>query len=316
MSVYTRVKREQLEQFISEYSIGELVEYEGITAGIENTNYFVTTTGGRYVLTLFESLSMEELPYFLDLTAHLSDGGVPCPHPVPDNQKHYLKQLNGKPAAFVTRLQGRNVDVPNIEQVTALGKQLGHMHVAGSDFVGNRKNNRGPHWWIITAELVMPKLGRDDVYLLENEINYQKQHAHDALPQGVIHADLFRDNVMFTDNELTGIIDFYYACNDVLLYDIAVTINDWCSNSDGSLDEVRAIAFLRAYNNERKLTDSEHKAWPVMLRAGALRFWLSRLKDMHFPRDGELTHTKNPDIFKQILLDRIQRENSISSLWP
>ena len=316
MSVYTRVERDELEQFLTEYSIGELVEYEGISAGIENTNYFVTTTQGQYVLTLFEALSMDELPYFLDMTAHLADEGVPCPHPIPDNNSHYLRKLKGKPTALVTCLKGINVINPNIEQVTALGSHLGHMHVAGQSFKQSRDNARGPKWWVETSKKVSSKLSDGDLRMLEDEIEFQKQHDRSDLPTGIIHADMFRDNVMFTDNELTGIIDFYYACNDVLLYDIAVTVNDWCGKEDGSLDEEKTIAFVRAYHEQRPLSEQEHVMWVVMLRAGALRFWLSRLHDLHFPRDGELTHTKNPDAFKNILLHRCEHESLILKLWP
>lgn len=316
MSVYTRVERDELEHFLSEYSIGELVEYEGISAGIENTNYFVTTTLGQYVLTLFEALGMDELPYFLDMTAHLADNEVPCPHPIPDNNNHYLRKLNNKPAALVTRLKGINVISPNIEQVTALASQLGHLHVAGQSFKQSRNNARGPHWWVETSKKVSSKLDDDELMMLEDEIKFQKQHDRSDLPTGVIHADAFRDNVMFTDNKLTGIIDFYYACNYVLLYDIAVTVNDWCSMADGSLDKEKTLAFVRAYHEQRPLSEQEHTMWPVMLRAGALRFWLSRLYDMHFPRDGELTHTKNPDVFKNILLYHRNHEALILKLWP
>ena len=316
MSVYTRIERDELEQFLTEYSIGELVEYEGISAGIENTNYFVTTTQGQYVLTLFEALSMDELPYFLDMTAHLADKGIPCPHPIPDNNNHYLRKLNGKPAAFVTRLKGINVINPNIEQVIALGSQLGCMHVAGQGFKQSRDNARGLKWWVETSKKVSSKLSDDELKMLENEIEFQKLHDRSDLPTGIIHADMFRDNVMFTDNTLTGIIDFYYACNDVLLYDIAVTVNDWCSTEDGSLDEEKTIAFVRAYHEKRPLSEQEHSMWPVMLRAGALRFWLSRLHDLHFPRDGELTHTKNPDAFKNILLHHREHKSLILKLWP
>jgi len=316
MSVYTRVERNELEQFLTEYSIGELVDYEGISAGIENTNYFVTTTQGQYVLTLFEALGMNDLPYFLDMTAHLADEGVPCPHPIPDNNNHYLRKLNEKPAALVTRLQGINVITPNVEQVTALGSHLGHMHVAGQSFKQTRPNARGPHWWVETSKQVSSKLNDDELHMLQDEIKFQKQHDRSDLPTGIIHADMFRDNVMFTENELTGIIDFYYACNDVLLYDVAVTVNDWCGKEDGSLDEEKTLAFISAYHHQRPLTEKEHAMWPVMLRAGALRFWLSRLYDMHFPRDGELTHTKNPDAFKHILQDRREHESFILKLWP
>ena len=312
MSVYTTVEREELEEFLSHYSLGELLEYEGISAGIENTNYFVTTSQGQYVLTLFEALSAEELPYFLDLMAHLAEHDVPSAHPMPDDEGKYLRSLNGKPAALVMRLQGHNIETTNESQCAELGKALGHLHVVGQSFSGYRENLRGPHWWQVTAREVMPKLNPQQASLLQTELAFQRQHRFDTLPQGVIHADLFRDNALFVDNHLTGIIDFYYACNDVLLYDVAVTVNDWCTMPDGQLDPNRLGALLDAYQTERQFSEAEQRDWPVMLRAGALRFWLSRLKDLHFPREGEITHIKDPTVFQRILQQRIAEQDGLS----
>jgi homoserine kinase type II len=305
MSVYTRVERSELEAFLLHYQLGHLVQFEGITAGIENTNYFVTTSTGEYVLTLFESLTNKELPYFLDLMAHLAEHQVPSAHPLPDEQNHYLRDLKNKPAALVQRLQGKNVDVATTAQCAALGKALGHLHVVGQQFTGYRENQRGPHWWVTTRDEILGKLSPSEQTLLQKELDFQQQHRHDALPVGVIHADLFRDNALFVGDTLTGIIDFYYACNDTLLYDVAVTVNDWCCAEKGSLDDAKLDAFLGAYQTERHFTLEEKHAWPVMLRAAALRFWLSRLKDKHFPREGEMTHIKDPNIFENILHNRI-----------
>ena len=305
MSVYTTIEHDELEDFLAHYPAGKLKQFEGISAGIENTNYFVDTDKDRFVLTIFEALNKDELPYFLDLMAHLAEHQVPSAHPQADNQQHYLRELKGKPAALVKRLTGKSVEHPSASHCAALGKALGHLHLVGQDFSHNRANERGPHWWHQTAEAVMHHLNNEDQQLLNNELHFQKQHAHDDLPRGVIHADLFRDNALFDGDQLTGIIDFYYACNDVLLYDVAVTANDWCSHDDGSLDQARLDALLNAYQNERPLTAQEQQAWPVMLRAAALRFWLSRLQDKHFPREGEITHIKDPDAFKRILINRI-----------
>ncbi|MEJ2141511.1 MAG: homoserine kinase [Gammaproteobacteria bacterium] len=304
MSVYTTIERDELDAFLQHYPVGKLLDYEGISAGIENTNYFVDTEQGRFVLTIFESLSREELPFFLDLMAHLAEHDVPSAHPKADNEGRYLRELKQKPAALVQRLAGASVEHPSVVQCAALGKALGHLHVAGQSFSGNRDNERGPHWWHETASAVMPHLSGEEQQLLEAELHFQRQHEHDNLPRGVIHADLFRDNALFNGDELTGLIDFYYACNDVLLYDVAVTVNDWCTNPDGSLDKSRLDALLNAYQQERPLTGEEQTSWQVMLRAGALRFWLSRLQDKYFPREGEITHIKDPDVFKRILIDR------------
>lgn len=312
MSVYTTIERDELEAFLSHYSLGDLVDYEGISAGIENTNYFVTTSQDQYVLTIFEALSTDELPYFLDLMAHLAEHEVPSAHPMPDEQGKYLRTLKGKPAALVRRLAGHHIESANPAQCAEVGKALGHLHVVGQSFNGQRDNLRGPHWWQVTAHDLIPKLGPDEAELLQAELAFQRQHRHDALPHGVIHADLFRDNALFVDNHLTGIIDFYYACNDVLLYDVAVTVNDWCTLPDGSLDPARLTALLEAYRSERPFSEAEHTAWTVMLRAGALRFWLSRLKDQYFPREGEITHIKDPNVFRGILERRVAQQAKLS----
>lgn len=304
MSVYTVVERDELEAFLRNYSLGDLSDYQGISAGIENTNYFVTTSEKKLVLTLFENHTADELGYFLDLMAFLAEHEVPSAHPIADNNGHYLRELNGKPAALVMRLSGGGVDHPSTVQCAALGHALAKLHVAGQSFSGQRDNDRGPHWWHATRDAVIEKLDTDEREMLDAELAFQREHRFDTLPRGVIHADLFRDNALFEGNELTGIIDFYYACNDVLLYDVAVTLNDWCSNGDGSLDMEKSHAMLDAYKHVRGFTAEEIEAWPVMLRAGALRFWLSRLQDLHFPREGELTHIKDPNVFRNILLAR------------
>jgi len=304
MSVYTTVSEQTLADFLTDYSIGELVNLTGISDGIENTNYFVETTQGKYVLTLFEALSAQELPYFLDLMAHLNEHQVPSAHPIADNNSHYLKTLCGKPAALVQRLTGKSNMQPSAKQCGALGQALGHAHIATQDFNSTRENLRGPHWWQQTGQKVLPHLSDSQKQLLEDELAFQAKHRNDNLPRGVIHADLFRDNALFDGDTLTGIIDFYYACNDVLLYDVAVTVNDWCVNNDGSLNDERCQSFLQAYQNERVITDEEKADWPLMLRAAALRFWLSRLQDKHFPREGEMTHIKDPGVFESVLRDR------------
>ncbi|MCW8839463.1 MAG: homoserine kinase [Gammaproteobacteria bacterium] len=315
MSVYTVVERDELEAFLGNYSLGELIDYQGISAGIENTNYFVTTSEKPLVLTLFENHTADELGYFLDLMAFLAEHGIPSAHPIADNSGHYLRELNGKPAALVMRLRGTNVEQPSEAQCRALGEALGRMHLAGQSFTGQRDNDRGPHWWNTTRQALADRLPAEDRDLLDEELAFQRDHRFDTLPRGVIHADLFRDNALFEGDTLTGLIDFYYACNDVLLYDVAVTVNDWCSNDAGELYPEKVLAMLRAYRQARPFTTDEAEAWPVMLRAGALRFWLSRLQDQHFPREGELTHIKDPDVFRTILIARKQQGELLHELW-
>ena len=315
MSVYTPVERDELEAFLLNYELGDLIDYQGISAGIENTNYFVTTSEKSLVLTLFENHTAEELGYFLDLMAFLAEHAVPSAHPIADRNGHYLRTLNGKPAALVMRLNGSSVENPSTAHCGALGHALAQLHLSGQQFSGHRDNDRGPHWWHTTRDIIAERLSDTELKLLDEELAFQRTHRFDSLPRGVIHADLFRDNALFEGDTLTGIIDFYYACNDVLLYDVAVTVNDWCSNADGSLDEDKLRALLSAYRKVRPFTSEEQSAWTVMLRAGALRFWLSRLQDLHFPREGELTHTKDPDVFRNILQQHKTRATRLQELF-
>lgn len=301
MSVYTSVSPAELESFLQHYTIGELLDFEGITAGIENTNYFVNTTQGRYVLTLFETLQHDELPYYLELMAYLNEHGIPCAHPIADDQNHYVNELHGKPATIMQRLQGVSVPQPDESHCRAMGETLARMHMAGVSFPLRKDNVRGDQWMLETGEHLLPLLRGGDADLLRRSLDELMSYSHQKLPQGVIHADLFHDNALFLDHQVSGIVDFYNAADDSLLYDLAITVNDWCVNDNGSLDERRAAALCRAYQSERPVTEAERQAWSLMLRRGALRFWLSRLWDMHYPKQGEMTFQKNPDVFRDIL---------------
>ncbi|WP_353569836.1 homoserine kinase [Candidatus Albibeggiatoa sp. nov. BB20] len=305
MSVYTVVSQTELETFLTQYKLGKLVDFKGISEGIENTNYFVTTTEGEFVLTLFEQYSADELPFFLELMAYLAEHEIPSAHPLADKQNHYLRKLNGKPAAFVRRLAGKSVIVPNVTQCCEIGCALGQFHAISPDFSYFRENGRGLEWWQATSQQVMSLLPSEDAKLLQNELDFQLNYKELDLPGGVTHADLFCDNALFQGNKLSGILDFYYACNDSFLFDLAVTVNAWCTLEDYSLDDVRVNRVLAGYTKHRKLTQAECKVWPVMLRAAALRFWLSRLQDKLFPREGEMTQVKNPDEYKNILKNRL-----------
>ena len=316
MSVYTTINDRELAGFLAHYQAGTLNDFEGIQSGIENTNYFVNTDTGQYVLTIFEHHTVDELRFFLDLTAFLAEHGIPCAHPRPATQGEYITELKNKPAALVDRLSGASVDVPSEKQCAALGDVLARMHLVGQDFWQNRDNERGPHWWHKTSKGLRDHLSDKERRLLDTELAYQASARDLDLPRGIIHADLFRDNVLFNGDVLSGLIDFYYACTDSLLYDIAVTVNDWCGNPDGSLDGDRTRALLAAYSAVRPITDNERLAWPVMLRAGALRFWLSRLHDKHFPRPGEMTHIKDPAVFQDILVNRGASPVESSDYWP
>ena len=314
MSVFTTVTPEQLSAWLKNYSIGTLVGLEGIAAGIENTNYFVTTAKGRYVLTLFEKLKADELPFYLNLQDHLARNGVPAPRPVPDRAGRFLGELNGKPAALVDFLPGKDAAAPAVAQCGQAGAMLARIHVAGRSYGGRMDNPRGPAWWREVAPRILPFLDAGDAALLEREVRFQPPDPDRELPVGPIHADYFRDNVLFDAGAISGVIDFYFACTGALVYDVAIAVNDWCVKPDGTLDAARAGALLAAYAQGRPFTADERKAWPAMLRAGALRFWVSRLYDFYLPRPGELTHAKDPGHFRAILLAHVEAGERLPQL--
>ena len=304
MSVYTPVSEAELAAWLGNYSVGTLERCEPIQSGIENTNYFVTTSQGRYVLTLFERLPAEELPFYLQLMAHLARHGIPCPAPIADLSDQYLQRLNGKPAALVTRLPGRSLERPDASHCTELGGLLARMHLAGRSYAAYLENPRGQKWWRFAAKEVMKYLQPPERELLESELAFQAAHRLPDLPRGPVHADLFRDNALFERGRLSGVIDFYFAGVDCLLYDLAVCANDWCladPAADRRLDGARLGALLEAYAAVRPLTALERGAWDAMLRAAALRFWLSRLYDFHLPRPGMLVHAHDPAHFRDVL---------------
>ena len=307
MSVFTRVTFEELSAWLKRYAIGAPSELQGIAAGIENTNYFVTTSHGRFVLTLFERLSAAELPFYLNLMAHLARHGIPCPAPIADRGDKYLGTLNGKPATIVTCLPGAPLAAPHAAHCEQVGAMLGDMHLAGRSYGGKLENPRGPKWWGEAAPKVEPFLDDARRALLASELEFQVRHRDLDLPRGPVHADLFRDNVLFEGERIGGVIDFYFAGIDALLFDVAVTLNDWCVDPSGEIEPGRAGALLAAYRRVRDFTATELAAWPVMLRAAALRFWLSRLYDFYLPRPGELTHAHDPEHFRRVLEARRAR---------
>lgn len=305
MSVYTPVSPAELTTFLQSYPAGELLDYSGITAGIENTNYFVTTTGGDFVLTLFEHHTPQELPYFLDLMAHWAQAGIPSAAPLATHQGELLSTLNGKPAALVQRLAGSHANAPTMTQCAEVGATLAQMHNSSDAFPHYRASDRGHDWRMQTAQHVLPHLSPDDAALLQAECAYQQTIPFAQLPSGTIHADLFRDNALFADGKLSGVLDVYFACTDTLLYDLAVVVNDWCCHADGSLDDARYQACVQAYQQTRPWNALEQTHWLAMLRAAALRFWLSRWVAKLNPRDGALTQQKDPSEFRDKLRQRV-----------
>lgn len=314
MAVFTTVTPDELSAWLRNYEIGTLSALAGIPSGIENTNYFVDTSAGRYVLTLFEKLTAVELPFYLGLMAHLAAHDVPCPRPVPNRDGAYFGTLKGKPAAIVGFCAGSDIKSPTAAHCRRVGEVLARIHMAGQSYAARMDNPRGPNWWKAAMPEVLPFLDAADAALLKEEVRFQSLYRFSDLPRGAIHADLFRDNVLFDEAHVAGVIDFYFACTDALLYDVAITVNDWCLAADGGLDAVRVSALLDGYRALRPFTAIERGAWPVMLRAGALRFWVSRLYDLHLPRPGELIHAKDPGHFRRILRNRIESERALAPL--
>lgn len=309
MSVYTTVTSEELAAWLTRYAIGAVRAFEPIAAGIENTNYFVTADKGSYVLTLYERLPAEELPFYLNLMAHLAHAGVEAPAPEPDRSGALWSILNGKPAALVARLNGAAVARPGVAHCAAAGAVLARMHLAVGGYRSRLSNRRGPGWWRQAARAMRPFLSPEQNALIAGELKFQAGHARVSLPRGAIHGDFFCDNVLFEDTRVSGVIDFGFAATEAFVYDLAIAVNDWCvvvdGGTEGALDARRVEAMVGAYGALRPVTADERAMWAPMLRAGALRFWLSRLYDMHRPRPGEITSSHDPAVFERILRERI-----------
>jgi homoserine kinase type II len=323
LAVFTEVPEQQASALLRTLKLGELRELRGIQSGIENTNYFVTaedTLGTReYVLTLFERLTFEQLPFYLHLMKHLAQHAIPVPDPAADRHGEILHTVCGKPAALVNKLAGRHELAPGEEHCAQVGAMLARMHLAGRDYPRRQPNLRGLAWWNETVPVVLPFLDASRSALLRSELAYQNHiaasSAYAALPRGPIHADLFRDNVMFDAGRLTGFFDFYFAAVDSWLFDLAVCLNDWAIDlPSGRHEPARAAAFVRAYVAVRPLSAAERQLLPAMLRAGALRFWLSRLWDFHLPREASLLKPHDPTHFERVLRERIAHPVVAASL--
>jgi homoserine kinase type II len=310
MAVFTAVSLDDLTPWLKQFPLGKAVALKGIASGIENSNFFLTTEQGEYVLTIFENLDFAQLPFYLNLMRHLADRGVLVPAPVANDKGELVTALHGKPASIVSKLHGSSQLDPRPVHCAAVGAMLARMHLAGRDFPMHQPNLRGLPWWNATMPQVLPYLGEREAQLLRAEVDFQNGFAaselYAGLTQGPVHADLFRNNVMFDGEQLTGFFDFYFAGCDTWLFDVAVTVNDWCIDLDtGVLDEARVRAMLDAYHAVRPFTEGEQQAWQPMLRAAALRFWLSRLYDFHQPREAEMLTPHDPTHFERILRERI-----------
>ncbi len=323
MAVFTEVSEDEARALLRALNLGELAALRGIQSGIENTNYFVTAQdvlGEReFVLTLFERLTAEQLPFYLHLMKHLAQHGIPVPDPQADRNGDILHTVGGKPAALVNKLEGGHELAPTADHCAQVGAMLARMHLAGRDYNRSQPNLRGLAWWNETVPVVLPFVTPEQAALLRGELAFQNHvaagSAYAALPRGPVHADLFRDNVMFLDGRLTGFFDFYFAGVDAWLFDIAVCLNDWAIDlPTGAHDAERARAFLQAYAQVRPLAAAERRLLPAMLRAGALRFWISRLWDFHLPREASLLKPHDPAHFERVLRERVRHAADAAAL--
>lgn len=310
MAVFTPVSKADLDGWLTRFSLGAATSIQGIASGIENSNFFIGTESGDYVLTLFENLSLAQLPFYLHLMDHLAKRGILVPAPVASRDGQLVGELHGKPAAIVSKLLGASEMAPQPQHCAQVGTMLARMHLAGQDFAMQQENLRGLAWWQTTAAAVLGFITESQRSLLKQELTRQEQFVagsiYAQLPRGPVHGDLFRNNVMFEGDRLSGFFDFYFAGVDTLLFDLAVTCNDWCVDlNSGAADPARSTALLEAYHLIRPLTDAEQQAWPTLLRAAALRFWLSRLFDLHQPRDAQMLTPHDPAHFERILRQRI-----------
>jgi homoserine kinase type II len=319
MAVFTTVSQDEIARWLLEFDLGEVRALRGIASGIENSNFFLTTARDgstqESVLTIFERLSFEQLPYYLHLMDHLARHGIRVPAPVAARDGEILRPLKGKPATIVTRLPGASQLQPQAMHCTEVGDMLARMHLAGQDYPRSQPNLRSLPWWQQTEPEILPFLNASQRTLLQAEIAHQAAFFasadYAALPGGPCHCDLFRDNVLFEDTpdggcRLGGFFDFYFAGNDKWLFDLAVTVNDWCIDlATGALDVPRAQAMLRAYHAVRPLSETEAAHWQDMLRAGALRFWVSRLWDFYLPREADMLQPHDPTHFERILRRRL-----------
>ncbi len=302
MSVFTAVDEAALQVFLLDYpQLGVRHTLQPITSGIENSNFFLDVDAGSLVLTLFETVGVTDLPYFLGLMAFLAARGLPVPQPVVNRHGTACGMLCGRPATLVSRLPGTSLEQPDASACHMVGAFLGQMHLLARDFPMQRRNARNLAWCQQAAQRLLAHLSPEERSLALDELQFQTSVATTTLPHGPIHGDLFCDNVLFDDGRIGGVIDFYYACNEAWLYDLAVMVNDWCRKPGGALDGDLVQAVVQGYGSLRPLSAAERRCWSAMLRRAALRFWLSRAVDWHFPRPGPMTHQKDPTPMRALL---------------
>ena len=304
MAVYTSINSNDLIEWFKEFNPKDFVDFKGISSGVTNSNYLIMMPDLNYILTIFEHNNIEELPFYVDLMTYLVKKDFLCPKPIENNSGQALGLLKDKPALMVSFLEGKEIVTRNAKSCHSVGQYLAKLHLTTNNFPQSNKNTRGLGWMSSIYLNLKEFLPLKDQEIIELEINYHKELDKVELPEGIIHGDLFRDNVLFLNDKVSGFIDFYYACNGTFIYDIAIAINDWCIDEDGKINKIMFSEFIKGYQSERNLTDNELKYLNSVLRLAALRFWLSRLEDFHNMKDGEITSIKDPNHFKDILVDR------------
>ncbi|WP_067215595.1 homoserine kinase [Marinomonas gallaica] len=318
MAVYTSLSDSDMHGLVADYNLGELVSFQGISGGVENTNYFLTTTTGKYVLTLFEEFEFDEVPYFLDVVSHLQEKGFNVPAALFDQQGERLRVVQDRPAIIVDCFPGDIMDGTTVESCRIMGKVLAQLHTAGADFPEQRDSHRGMDWWRSTSKAIAPELEPEQAHLLLEQVSefddFIAQY-DDQLAKGTVHGDLFFNNTLFEGDQLSAIIDFYNACHSWLMYDFAIVVNDWCSDmTTGELDMDKYHALVNAYIHERQPNAAEIMAWPHMLKIAALRFWLSRLEAWRGAKDDpeRLAQQHDPMEFQRILEARVRHVPSLT----
>ena len=305
MSVYTNLSTKDVSLLLSKYSIGTLKSFQGISDGITNTNYFLNTSKGKYIITIFEDITEIKVKKYLKLMNFFSNNNMCCPEIMFTKSGSILSTVKSKPCSIMEKLSGKTINTTNVSLCKSIGTIIGNFHTAGSKYSSKISNSRDIKWVERNIAKIKNHISKEQLDILNYSSKIFRKIFEMKLPNGMIHSDLFRDNVLARGNKVTGIIDYYYSFNGPFIYELAVIINDWCVNKDGSINLMKYNSFLNSYNLERKLTAIEKKQMNNAMIAASLRFYLSRLVDMIFPKVGEITHIKDPSVFETIVKKRI-----------
>jgi homoserine kinase type II len=318
VAVYTQLSPNDIDRLLEQFDLGKCINFKGIDGGVENTNYFVTLdnagTTSEYVLTLFEEFTMEDMPFFVELTTWLAERGIPVPAPFKDRNGIALKKVHNRPTFLQPKFAGHHVEKSELTAAhcASIGAHLAKFHMAGENFYLRRQSHRGVFWWRRESQNIARHLSKEDSELLQEEVRLFDELREQpwGLPMGVVHGDLFHDNALFNGTEVSAILDVYNAATAFHLFDLAIVANDWCTEPDGRIDPVREAALMNAYAAHRPFTEDEYKAWPQLARTAAMRFWLSRLipacgLEQAHRQGGSEQVIKDPDELKQVLLARI-----------